>query len=95
MLLTSRNIGVSDIRLYTVSYREWLQRGATLATVAVTVPAGTTSSVGAITLYPEEKCVRFFVTGGVLNEQFTASVVASDSIGQKVNDTVQFLVIAP
>jgi hypothetical protein len=95
MLLATRTLGVSDQRLYTISYKGWLARGATLSTVLVTVPAGTTSSIGAITTYPNEECVRFFVTGGVLNEQFTATIVATDSTGQVVHDTMQFMVIAP
>lgn len=94
MLLTSRILGVNDERLYTVSYKEWLQRGATLSTVAVSVPTGTLSTVGAITIYPDEKCVRFFINAGASNEQFTATVVATDSTGQVVHDTVSFQVVA-
>lgn len=95
MHLASRNLAVGDTRLYFISYKEWLAKGAVLASLAVTLPAGLTSTVGTITLSPSKEEAWFFINGGVLNEAFTAAVVATDSTGQKVNDTMQFLVMAP
>lgn len=95
MFLASRNIGVNDTRLYVIDYSDFLVKGAVLTGVTITLPAGITSTKGAITLRPDDKKVQFFITGGVLNEAFTASVQATDNTGQIVHDTVSFLVVAP
>ena len=95
MLLATRNLGVGDTRLYKISYKEFLARGATLVTEAVTVPAGTKSTIGTITLDPDAKAFTFFVVTGSIVESFTASIAVKDSTGQIVNDTMDFQVLTP
>ena len=95
MLLASRTLGIGDTRLYHIRYSGWLARGDVLVTEAVTVPAGTKSSIGTITLDPDAKSFTFFVVTGSVVESFTASITVTDTAGQTVNDTIAFNVIAP
>lgn len=95
MLIGTRNIAQNDQRLINVDYKEFLFKGDTISTVTVTVPTGTLSTIGTITLYPDKTKVRFFVNAGASNETFTATVVMTDSNGQIVHDTLQVSVVNP
>lgn len=95
MLLGARTIAQSDQRLILVDYKEFLARGATIVSVAVTLPAGTISTVGAITLFPNKEKVQFFIIAGTTNETFTATVIMTDSTGQIVHDTLEIVVSNP
>ena len=99
MLLGSQNITHGDTRRYTVSYEEFLIKGAVLATVTVTVSAGATSTVGSgatvAKLTVDEKWIIFWLTGGTLGEKFTVNIQVTDSLSETVNDTIDFTVIAP
>jgi hypothetical protein len=99
MLLGSQNITAGDTRRYYVDYGEFLIKGAILTAVTVTVSAGATSTVGSGATAPklnvDEKGIIFWLTGGVLNEKFTASIQVMDNNSETVNDTIQFTVVAP
>ena len=95
MLLATRNLGIGDTRLCKISYREWLARGAVLVTEAVTVPAGTKSSIGTITADDDGKGFTFFVVTGSVVESFTASITITDSLSQTLKDTMAFNVLTP
>ena len=95
MLLASRTLGIGDTRLYHIRYSGWLARGATIVTETVTVPLGTKSSIGTVTLDPDAKGFTFFVVTGTVSETFTVSVQVTDSTSQVVNDTAAFSVITP
>lgn len=96
MRMATLRITSGDTRQYTVDYSQFLAHGRQLATVVVTVPAGTASSVGNAYLSPDRLKALIYVTGGAtLNEVFTASVVITDDNGETVNDTIQFTVVAP
>ena len=99
MLLGSQNITAGDKRRYFVDYGEFLIKGAILTAVTVTVSAGATSSVGtgptAPALNVDEKGIIFWLTGGTLNEKFTANIQVTDNNSEIVNDTIQFTVVAP
>jgi hypothetical protein len=99
MLLGSQNITTGDTRRFMVSYEDFLIKGAVLTTVTVAVNAGVTSSIGtaglAPKLFPTDKSIVFWVIAGVLNEVFTVSVQVVDNLGNIVNDTIKFTVVAP
>ena len=101
MLLGTRRIAVGDNRRITVDYSGFLPQGVTLngKTVALvlTTPNGSspTSTVGAVSYDPTQSQIYFNVTAGVLNELFTANVQVTDTNGEIVNDTINFIVAAP
>ena len=99
MLLATRQIAVGDIRRYTISYRDFLAKGVILDTSTVTVPAGTTSSIGtgarAPSFSPDFTELAFYVIAGSLDEKFTVSVQVTDTNSEIVNDTMNFTVVAP
>jgi hypothetical protein len=96
MHLGSRNLTSGDSRRYTVDYRGFLQPGEKLKTPAVTVPAGTVSSIGAVSYDFDDDKMFFFVIGGtLLGEVFTASVQVSTTFNQEINDTIAFTIVAP
>jgi hypothetical protein len=37
----------------------------------------------------------FFLSGGIVNEQLTVTLVMTDSLGNIKNDTINFIVVAP
>ena len=95
MQLASRTLGQSDNRMYTIDYRDFLTKGDTLTSGAITVPSGTVSVPSVCTLLPDNTGFTFFMHAGAVNEDFTATVVATDTNGQIVNDTIEFHVINP
>lgn len=95
MLLGTRLMAQNDKRLIHIDYKEFLARGATIASVTVTIPAGFASTVGTITLLPDKTSVNVFIDAGAVSEIFTAAVIMTDSTGQIVNDTLQVQVTTP
>lgn len=100
MLLGSRTLAVGDIRRYPVSYRNYLLPGIKVESVTVTplaLPTGLTPTSTVTQAYVEEdgNGIVFYVKAGVLNEAFTAQVVITDTVGETVNDTADFLIVAP
>ena len=97
MQIAERNIGVGDRRKYVIDYRDFLEPGYTLTGATVTVAAQTPPATSTIDTVSVDNGIKvyFFVNAGVLNEVFTANVVATDNLSETVNDTIQFTVIAP
>lgn len=93
MILGTKTLAQKDVRRYTIEYE--LDKGYTLVTATVTVPAGTVSTIGAVTLDPKHQKVYFYVNAGAVNENFTATVQVTDTEGQTVNDTIAFVVTNP
>jgi hypothetical protein len=101
MLVGQRNIALGDTRRFHVRYSDWLTKGAKITTApTVTVPAGTSSHIGTSTIAPgvdpDEQGVFFYVvSGSVLNEAFTVSIVVTDTLNQVVNDTLNVIIVSP
>jgi hypothetical protein len=95
MLLGTRNFTQGDTRRVVLDYSGWLTQGVILETIMVSVPAGTTSTVQGAVLTEDYRHAIFYVTGGVLNENFTVAIQITDSAGETVNDTIVFTVVAP
>lgn len=100
MLLGSRKLAVGDTRRYVVSYCNYLQRGMKVKSVTVTaLPQSTglasTSTITQAYVENDGNDIIFYVQAGVLNEAFTAQVVVITTDGETVNDTVDFLIVAP
>ena len=97
MQLGQDNLTTGDTRRYQVDYRPFLQFGEVLIAATVT-GNGPTSTVKLPTtgfLDVTETQLYFFVTGGSVGENFTASVQVKTSYGQIVNDTVAYSVVSP
>jgi hypothetical protein len=92
-LLTKKNFTVGNVRQYYVEYCDALRDGDWLTAAAVTssMPSATISGVAII----EGHKITFFVSGGVINEDFTVAVVATSNTTEVSNDTINFHVIAP
>jgi len=95
MLLGTRNITQGDTRRVVLDYSGWLTTGVVLETITVSVPTGTTSTVQGAVLTEDYRHAIFYVTGGILNENFTVAIQITDSAGETVNDTIVFTVVAP
>lgn len=96
MLLGTRNLTSGDVRRYQVSYRGFLAPGEKIKLPTVTIPAGLTSSIGAVSMDVDDDLVFFFVTGGSnLNEAFTATVQVQTTYLQTINDTIAFQIVSP
>ena len=108
MLLGAKNHTVGNVRRWFIDYRDWLDDGVTVATFTAGVQAGS-DQIGGITgptggsaavavaspaVVSGHKGVMV-VSGGVLNETFTASLVMTDTKGEVKNDTIAFTVVAP
>ena len=97
MLLGHRNLGSGDTIRYEIDYSDFLDRGAKLKSPTGWFPTGTTftSVLGSTTLDVTDTKVFVFVTGGVVNEQFTLTVQAQDTFNEVVNDTISFTIVSP
>lgn len=78
---------VGDKVEHTIDYSAWLARGETLASVSFTVDSGT-ATVTNVTLTPNQKAVRFYLSGGTLGDQFNVISTATTSIGQVKMDHI-------
>ena len=92
MLLAKRPHTVGNRRRYRINYSDWLDEGVTVVSATV-VSSSSTATIDGVTV--AGNCVIFFVNGGVLNEEFTASISMVDSKTGIKNDTMDFFVIAP
>ena len=91
MLLAKRPHTVGNRRRYRINYSEWLDEGVTVDTATV-VSSSATATIDTVSVAGNS--VVFFVNGGVLNEEFTASISMVDSKTGIKNDTMDFFVIA-
>lgn len=98
MLIATRQHTAGNKTRYEIDYDEWLEAGRTLnqisgfsATLVAPAPADVAvnqASTTSLRLY-------FWVQGGAVNETFTVEVAVTDTLGEIVVDTVQFVVVAP
>lgn len=96
MLLGSKILAISDIRRYTIDYSEFLFKGITLATVTATVTTPyVKTTVGSATLDDAKRKVYLFLIAGTVVENLTVQLEITDSLGQQINDTINFGVVEP
>jgi hypothetical protein len=91
-LLGSKTHTSGDTKRWTVNYDCWLANSATIEQIDIQSNS-TTCTVGDISILGRD--IIFFLTGGVVNEQVTLSLVMTDNLGNVKNDTVSFVVVAP
>ena len=95
MQLSNQNITTGDTRRYQVDYEPFLQDGEKLTSFTVTTAAATSTVNSAISFLDVGETQLFlFVTGGVVNENFTVQVQVTTNYGETVNDTIAFSVVA-
>lgn len=93
MLLGTRLITSGDFRRYEVDYADFLQHGDTISTTSVT-QNGATSSIGPVSTDVTNTKVFFFLSGGVVNETPTVTIKITTVMGEIVNDTIAYQVVA-
>jgi hypothetical protein len=104
MKIARKAFSVGAALRYVVDYGYWLQEGRTLSptTGACTavliadpdIPGSsvpTDVTVNQIQVTADK--LYFFVTGGSVNETFTVQVQATDTLGEIIIDTVEFVVL--
>jgi hypothetical protein len=94
MILARKKFTLGDSRQYSVDYSETLREGYWLTSVAVTSSDPVHFPVTNV-LIVEGKVVTFFVSNGILNGNFTVTLVATESNTEVSNHTIEFSVIAP
>ena len=97
MQLGTLRYATNDIRIFAIAYGDWLAQGYILSTVTVTIPTtNIVSTVDSPALQsPDGKTAYIKITCGDVKESFTLDVVAQDTLGQVVNDTVDVTVVDP
>lgn len=98
MLIGTKQHTAGNKTRYHVSYRDWLDVGRTLDqstgySAAVLSPAPSDVTVDQASVTADD--LYFWVSGGSLNEAFTVQVQVSDTLGEIVIDTVNFIVVPP
>lgn len=94
MILARKQHTEGDVRQYFVHYDEYLRTGYWLTAASVTSSNPTDFQVSGVSIL-EGHTVTFFVSGGVLNANYTLSLQATESNGEIDNDTIEFTVVAP
>ena len=77
---------------YVIDYREFLNAGETLSTVAFVVSGGP-ATVSGVTLSLDKLSVMFTLNSGGLNDQFTVTVTAVTSTNETRVDTINCSVV--
>lgn len=92
-MLAQREHTAGNIRRFVADYRDWMNRGTTMATFAVVAsdPAITVSGVA----IQGDDTGAFLLAGGTAGATFTVTLTMTTSYGERKIDTVPFLVIAP
>lgn len=100
MRIAQRFHGAGNKTRYYVDYSNWLDDGRTLSSSngAFSAALATDSTVTDVTIdqvsvTPDR--LYFWVSGGSINEAFTVQTQVTDTLGEIVNDTVDFTVVAP
>jgi hypothetical protein len=93
MLLAKKNHTVGNVRQYYVEYCDALREGDWLTAAAVT-SSTVDATISGVAIIEGHK-ITFFLSGGVLNEDFTVTVVATSNTTEVSNDTIAFHVVAP
>lgn len=99
MFLGTRRFANGDIRTIRINYTDWLMLGYALQSVTANIAAGaappTQSTVGAIVTDPVEMTAYININCAPVNEIFTLNVIATDTFGQTVNDTMSIEIVNP
>lgn len=97
MQLGSLRYATNDVRIFAIYYGEWLAQGYVLSTVTVTIPtANIVSTVDSPAVQSPDSLTAYIkITCGDVKESFTLDVVATDTLGQIVHDTVDVTVVDP
>ena len=106
MLLARKQFTLGNIAQYTIDYSEHpcydpytiaafypVRDGDSIASATVTA-SNVNVTVGAVTVYEGHKVV-FKLSGGVVNEAFTLTIVTVTSNSETFTDTVAFTIVAP
>ena len=93
MLLAKKNHTVGNVRQYYVEYCDALREGDWLTAAAVT-SSSVDATISGVAIIEGHK-ITFFLSGGVINEDFTVTVVATSNTTEVSNDTIAFHVVAP
>jgi hypothetical protein len=97
MVLGQKAHTAGDTIRYIVDYTRWLEDGVSLKAATITLASGSPFDVTLtdVEILTESNRVAFVVSGGSVNEIFTADVQATDTRDEVKNDTISFRVIAP
>lgn len=82
-----------DRKRYEVNYEDWLNEDETV--VAVTIEGNNVEDdfyVDAYVLHTDGKEVIFYVSGGIPGNTYVVTIIASTSLTQVKEDTVEFYV---
>lgn len=93
MLIGGRDITTGDTRRYEVNYQDFLQHGDTISSFTVTTTAPT-SRIGTTSRNVTNTSIFFLLTAGTVGEAFTVAVRVVTALGETVNDTLEFKVVA-
>jgi hypothetical protein len=78
---------------YFVDYWQAIKDGYAISSATVTSSSADTTITSVTVL--EGHVVSFYLSGGVLNEQFTVTIQVTDTNSEVSNDTILFQIIAP
>jgi|SRR5215469_16868520 len=92
MLQKSAAHTAGNVIKWRVDYKHWLDNATELQTLNIN-SSSASLTIGAIQILGRH--AYFFVQGGVIGEQATLTLTATDFFGNKKNDTLQFSVVAP
>jgi hypothetical protein len=99
MRIAQRFHGAGNKTRYEVDYFNWLQEGRTLSPnngfSAALADGSTVTDVTVDQVSVTSTKLFFWVSGGSINEAFTVQTQVTDTLGEIVNDTVDFTVVAP
>jgi hypothetical protein len=99
MFLATRRFATGDVRTVRINYTDWLMPGYALQGVMANIAPGaappTQSTVGAIVTDPVEMTAYININCAPVNETFTLNVVATDTFGQTINDTLSIEIVNP
>lgn len=98
MILSARfSQGPSEIKRYLLDYTAQLSTGETVTGITVTINNLTTPVQGSpafvvnnMVIVPDGAHVVFFASGGANSNNYTATFLATTSIGQVFEDVVEF-----
>lgn len=92
-MLAQRRHTEGNIRLFIVDYRQWMNRGTTMASFAVEADDAAITISG-VAIQGDDTGV-FLLSGGTAGDTFNVTLTLTTSYGEIKVDTVPFLVVAP
>lgn len=92
-MLTQRRHTAGNTRRFVADYRDWMNRGTTMASfTAVSDSAAIT--VSGVAVQGDDTGI-FLISGGTVGLTFNITLTLTTSYGEIKKDTVPFLVVAP